>query len=187
MESLFGFVGKECVSWGCSRFVCALGAGDGERVGCRELVAVLATPVQLSYKRVLLGFLFAFRVICVFSYAMLAADATQARSILTYKHDEDKITELTKSTMAAGAGEHGDRTAFMDYIQKNLALQELRGDVPLDTGSVAFYTRRQVRASLRVACWQTSSLTCALHCPFALASIVSLRPLCVGTRTTSTS
>uniref|UniRef100_A0A7S1CP82 Proteasome subunit beta n=1 Tax=Bicosoecida sp. CB-2014 TaxID=1486930 RepID=A0A7S1CP82_9STRA len=82
-------------------------------------------------------------------FAVLIADATQARSILTYKHDEDKIVHLSKSVMAAAAGEHGDRIQFTEYVQKNIALHELRTDMTLDTHSAAHYTRRELATALR--------------------------------------
>mmetsp|Transcript_21175 Transcript_21175/g.49744 ORF Transcript_21175/g.49744 Transcript_21175/m.49744 type:complete len:195 (-) Transcript_21175:67-651(-) len=82
-------------------------------------------------------------------FSMLIADKTQARSILTYKHDEDKITALNKHVMAAAAGEHGDRVQFTQYVQKNIALHELRTGIALDTHSAANYTRKELATALR--------------------------------------
>jgi len=38
-------------------------------------------------------------------YVMIASDADVARSIVVYKHDEDKIIQLAKNKLLAAAGQ----------------------------------------------------------------------------------
>ncbi len=82
-------------------------------------------------------------------YALLAADTQQARSIMMLKSDEDKIMVLDDHKLLAGAGENGDRVQFTEYIQKNIALYELRTGIPLSTHAAAHYTRGELATFLR--------------------------------------
>mmetsp|Transcript_92205 Transcript_92205/g.256647 ORF Transcript_92205/g.256647 Transcript_92205/m.256647 type:complete len:197 (+) Transcript_92205:169-759(+) len=91
-------------------------------------------------------------------WVLLAADSTAARSILTFKHDEDKIMELDASKMMSSAGEVGDRIQFSEYIQKNMALHELRTGIPLDTDSTAHYIRGELATALRSRPYQVNCL-----------------------------
>jgi len=82
-------------------------------------------------------------------YVMLVTDTTQIRSIVAYKHDEDKIVKLAKRKALATAGEQCDRVAFGEYIQKNLALHGLKTDLELSNHATANFIRKQLASSLR--------------------------------------
>ena len=82
-------------------------------------------------------------------YVLLAADSAQGRSIVMMKGDEDKILNLDPFKMVAGAGDHGDKVQFTEYIQKNLALYNFRTGIPLSTKAAAHYTRGELATALR--------------------------------------
>lgn len=82
-------------------------------------------------------------------FVLLAADTSQARSIVVLKTDEDKILKLDDHKIFAMAGENGDRTAFSEYIQKNLHLYYYRNDLTLSTRAAANYTRKELAEALR--------------------------------------
>jgi 20S proteasome subunit beta 4 len=82
-------------------------------------------------------------------YVLLAADSSQARSILMMKTDEDKILVLDDHKLLAAAGEQGDKVQFTEYIQRNIALYNLRTGTPLSTKAVAHYTRGELATALR--------------------------------------
>jgi 20S proteasome alpha/beta subunit len=75
---------------------------------------------------------------------VMAADMSNARSILVYKHDEDKIMELDSSKLIVGAGQYCDSVNFTEYIQKNAKLYELNNDRRLDTAALAAWIRNEV-------------------------------------------
>jgi len=74
-------------------------------------------------------------------YVMTVADRAQARSIVVFKHDEDKIFELDGHMVMATAGPQGDRANFAEYIQRNIQLYKYRNDLPLTTKGAANFTR----------------------------------------------
>jgi len=80
-------------------------------------------------------------------FAILCADCTVGRSIITYKHDEDKILKAADKLLLAGAGPVHDRTSFCDYIGANLKLAKLRQGFDLSVSEAAHFCRREVRAS----------------------------------------
>jgi 20S proteasome subunit beta 4 len=82
-------------------------------------------------------------------FVLLAADTSQARSIVVLKTDDDKIMKLDDYKLFAMAGENGDRTAFCEYIQKNLHLYYYRNDLKLSTRAAANYTRKELAEALR--------------------------------------
>ena len=47
--------------------------------------------------------------------------------------------------MLAAAGPNGDRTAFTEYIQKNMALKRFRSGMALSNNATASYIRKEVR------------------------------------------
>jgi 20S proteasome alpha/beta subunit len=91
-------------------------------------------------------------------YVLLAADATAARSILVFKHDEDKIRELDSNKMMATSGVSADNLNFGEYIQKNMKLYELNNDVKLSTKAAANYIRGELAQALRRGPYQTNIL-----------------------------
>jgi len=84
--------------------------------------------------------------------------AGAARSVLVFKTDEDKITNLDKHKLIAGAGPTGDRVQFIEYIQKNITLYELKTGVEMSTQAAATFTRNQLAEALRKNPYQVNLL-----------------------------
>jgi len=82
-------------------------------------------------------------------FAILAADANAARSILVFKQDEDKIVPLSKKMAMAASGAQGDRVQFSEYIQKNIVLNELRAGFPMSCVATANFVRHEIASNLR--------------------------------------
>lgn len=82
-------------------------------------------------------------------YVLLAADAAAARSILVFKHDEDKIRELDDKKLMATSGVAADNLNFGEYIQKNLKLYELNNDVKMSPTATANYIRGEVSSQVK--------------------------------------
>ena len=82
--------------------------------------------------------------ICGQGWVIIASDTAVNRSIFTLKHDEDKIMHLNNYKLLAAAGEHTDRYAFCNYIQKNLQLQEYRTGFEPSVEASAQFTRTEL-------------------------------------------
>lgn len=80
---------------------------------------------------------------------MLLADRSAARSIVAYKHDEDKLLPLDQYKLLGQAGPQGDRSAFGEYVQKNIALYNLRTGLTLNSWATASWIRNQLAEALR--------------------------------------
>lgn len=91
-------------------------------------------------------------------FIILAADQSQARSVIIMKSDEDKITELDSHKLFGVSGPNGDRVNFSEYIKKNLKLYELRHNQKLSTKAAAHFTRRELADSLRTDPYQVKIL-----------------------------
>eukprot|EP00472_Partenskyella_glossopodia_P004244 CAMPEP_0197534802 /NCGR_PEP_ID=MMETSP1318-20131121/48396_1 /TAXON_ID=552666 /ORGANISM="Partenskyella glossopodia, Strain RCC365" /LENGTH=192 /DNA_ID=CAMNT_0043092199 /DNA_START=212 /DNA_END=790 /DNA_ORIENTATION=+ len=91
-------------------------------------------------------------------YVMTVADRAQARSIVVFKHDEDKIFELDGHMVMATAGPQGDRANFAEYIQRNIQLYKYRNDLPLTTKGAANFTRNELATFLRKSPYQVNLL-----------------------------
>eukprot|EP00808_Paulinella_micropora_P013276 g20470.t1 len=91
-------------------------------------------------------------------YVLLAADCAQSRSVIVFKHDQDKIVHLDKSKLMAVSGDVGDRVQFAEYIAKNLALYSFRARTPLSTKAAANYARKELAEALRRNPYQVNSL-----------------------------
>eukprot|EP00457_Paulinella_chromatophora_P015338 gb/GEZN01015932.1/.p1 GENE.gb/GEZN01015932.1/~~gb/GEZN01015932.1/.p1 ORF type:complete len:214 (-),score=37.82 gb/GEZN01015932.1/:212-853(-) len=91
-------------------------------------------------------------------YVLLVADCAQARSVVVFKHDQDKIVQLDKSKLMAVSGDVGDRVQFAEYIAKNLALYSFRARTPLSTKAAANYARKELAEALRSKPYQVNSL-----------------------------
>ena len=59
-------------------------------------------------------------------FVLMAADCSQARSIIVMKKDMDKSIKLAPNALMLTSGPVGDCTNFGEYIQKNLKLNQLR-------------------------------------------------------------
>ena len=93
-----------------------------------------------------------------YRYVIVAADASAARSILVFKHDEDKIMVLDSHKLLAGAGTPADNVNFTEYVQKNVKLYELDNDLKLTTVATANFIRKQLADALRKGSYQTNLL-----------------------------
>jgi len=91
-------------------------------------------------------------------YVLIAADASAARSILVFKHDQDKIMELDSHKLLAGAGTPADTSAFTEYVQKNMKLYELNNDLRLSCHGAANFIRGELAKALRKGPYQTNLL-----------------------------
>jgi len=82
-------------------------------------------------------------------YVIIAADMSISRSVLTMKHDQDKIMALDSHKLLAMNGDNGDKDQFCEYIQKNIALYKLRNSIALTTNAAANFTRGELAKFLR--------------------------------------
>ena len=82
-------------------------------------------------------------------FVMVAADQTNARSIMVMKQDQDKFCQLSDSLVMAVSGESGDTTQFAEYIAKNIQLYKMRNSYELSPSAAANFTRRNLADYLR--------------------------------------
>jgi 20S proteasome subunit beta 4 len=82
-------------------------------------------------------------------FTMIMTDSNCAASILIRRHDYDKILHLDNYKLLGMGGDPADMVQFGEYIQKNLALYELRNGFPLSTRASANYLRGEVAHGLR--------------------------------------
>lgn len=82
-------------------------------------------------------------------FVMLCSDTSAVHSILTIKHDEDKILPVDDHKVFCVAGEAGDRVQFSEYIIANVKLYALRNSTELSTKAVAHFTRGELSTALR--------------------------------------
>jgi 20S proteasome subunit beta 4 len=80
---------------------------------------------------------------------MLCSDTAAAHSIISIKHDEDKLVPIDSHKLFGIAGEAGDRVNFSEYIIANVKLYALRNSTALSTKSVAHFTRGEMAKALR--------------------------------------
>ena len=59
-------------------------------------------------------------------FVMVAADQTNARSIMVMKDDQNKFFNLSDRLVMAVSGESGDTNQFAEYIAKNIQLYKMR-------------------------------------------------------------
>ncbi len=91
-------------------------------------------------------------------YVMTVADRSQARSIVVFKQDQDKIYELDDKLVMAAAGPQGDRANFAEYVQRNIQLYKYRNDLPMTVKAAANFTRNELATALRRAPYQVNLL-----------------------------
>merc|ERR1711994_454796 len=82
-------------------------------------------------------------------FVMVAADQTNARSIMVMKQDQDKFCQLSDRLVMAVSGESGDTTQFAEYIAKNIQLYKMRNGYELSPAAAANFTRRNLADYLR--------------------------------------
>uniref|UniRef100_A0A1A9ZDF5 Proteasome subunit beta n=1 Tax=Glossina pallidipes TaxID=7398 RepID=A0A1A9ZDF5_GLOPL len=83
------------------------------------------------------------------TFVMLAADTTQARSIMVMKQDENKIHKISNNLMIATVGDSGDAVQFTEFISKNIALYKMRNGYDLSPKCAAHFTRKNLADYLR--------------------------------------
>jgi len=91
-------------------------------------------------------------------FAVVAADASAARSILVFSHDQDKIVKLDEHKLLVAAGTPADCSNFTEYISKNMKLYELNNDMKLGSAASAHFVRNCLAKALREGPYQTNLL-----------------------------
>lgn len=90
---------------------------------------------------------------------VIAADQSNARSIITYQSNLDKIKELTSHSAMGVAGPNCDLVSFTEYVAKNLALYEFNHDgMKLSTKAQANFCRSELAEALRKGPYQVNIL-----------------------------
>jgi len=88
---------------------------------------------------------------------IIAADSSQARSIMIYKNDLDKIAHISDSIMMGSAGPNADTVQFSEFVQRNVKLYELSNDgIPMSTKACANFCRGELSKALRRGPFQTN-------------------------------
>ena len=90
---------------------------------------------------------------------ILAADQANARSILVYQDNLDKIASLTSHSAMAVGGPNCDLVNFTQYIAKNIGLYELANDgTKLSVHAQANFARGELAYALRRGPYQVNTL-----------------------------
>ncbi|KAL7530679.1 hypothetical protein ACHAWF_006476 [Thalassiosira exigua] len=88
---------------------------------------------------------------------ILATDQVNARSILTYQHNLDKIAELSSHSAMGVSGPNCDLVRFSEYVSKNIELYELSNDgTKLSTHAQANFCRGELAKALRKGPFQVN-------------------------------
>lgn len=82
-------------------------------------------------------------------FVLMAADTMSARSIMTMKHDHNKMFPLSGKTLLGVVGEAGDAAQFAEYIGKNIQLYKYRNGYDLSPKATAHFTRKNLADFLR--------------------------------------
>ncbi|XP_012252864.1 proteasome subunit beta type-2 [Athalia rosae] len=82
-------------------------------------------------------------------FVLVAADMTNAQSIMVMKSDEQKIHKISDKLVMAVSGESGDTTQFAEFIGKNIQLYKMRNGYELSPKAAASFTRRNLADYLR--------------------------------------
>jgi len=90
---------------------------------------------------------------------IIAADQVNARSILTYQSNLDKVVQLSSHSAMGVAGPNSDLVNFSEYISKNFALYQLSNNgLQLSTAAQANYCRNELAVALRKGPYQVNIL-----------------------------
>lgn len=82
-------------------------------------------------------------------FVMIAADVSNARSIVVMKDDVDKIRVLDDHKLFAAVGDPGDVSKFSEHIQKDVKLYNMRSGITISTAAMANHTRGELARFLR--------------------------------------
>lgn len=90
---------------------------------------------------------------------IIAADQVNARSILTYQSNLDKVVQLSSHSAMGVAGPNSDLVNFSEYISKNFALYQLSNNgLQLSTAAQANFCRNELATALRKGPYQVNIL-----------------------------
>lgn len=90
---------------------------------------------------------------------ILAADQSNARSILMYQSNLDKITKLSRHSALAVSGPNADLVNFSELMAKNLDLYEISNNgLKLSTHGQANFCRGELATALRKGPYQVNCL-----------------------------
>lgn len=90
---------------------------------------------------------------------IIAADQVNARSILTYQSNLDKVVQLSSHSAMGVAGPNSDLVNFSEYISKNFALYQLSNNgLQLSTAAQANFCRNELAVALRKGPYQVNIL-----------------------------
>lgn len=90
---------------------------------------------------------------------ILATDQNNARSILVYQSNLDKIASLTSHSAMAVAGPNCDLVNFTEYVSKNIQLYELSNDgTKLSIHAQANFARGELAKAIRKGPYQVNVL-----------------------------
>lgn len=89
---------------------------------------------------------------------MIAADVTNARSVVVMKDDMDKILQLDHHKLLAAAGVPGDVSKFTEHVARDVRLYQLRSGISMSTAAVANFTRGELARFLRKSPFQCNLL-----------------------------
>uniref|UniRef100_A0A7S2VZY0 Proteasome subunit beta n=1 Tax=Eucampia antarctica TaxID=49252 RepID=A0A7S2VZY0_9STRA len=90
---------------------------------------------------------------------VIAADQTNARSIVTYQSNLDKVAELSSHSLMGVSGPNADLVNFTEFIGKNISLYELSNEgLKLSTHAQANYARGELATALRKGPYQVNIL-----------------------------
>mmetsp|Transcript_28127 Transcript_28127/g.64369 ORF Transcript_28127/g.64369 Transcript_28127/m.64369 type:complete len:202 (-) Transcript_28127:80-685(-) len=90
---------------------------------------------------------------------IIAADQANARSILVYQNNLDKIIPLSSHTMMGMSGPNSDLVNFSDFIRANVKLYELMNNgATLTTDAQANFVRGTLATALRKGPYQVNLL-----------------------------
>ena len=88
---------------------------------------------------------------------VIACDQSNARSVLTYQKNIDKIAPLSSHSAMGVSGPNCDFTNFSEYVAKNIQLYAISNDgTKLSTAAQASYTRNELATALRKGPYQVN-------------------------------
>eukprot|EP00300_Choanocystis_sp_HF-7_P023852 c25238_g1_i1.p1 GENE.c25238_g1_i1~~c25238_g1_i1.p1 ORF type:complete len:199 (+),score=34.98 c25238_g1_i1:34-630(+) len=82
-------------------------------------------------------------------FVIVASDTTNARSVLRFKSDADKVMELDSHKLMGFGGDTGDYLNFCEFIQRNVALSKFRTGMTMSTNAAVHFTRGELARALR--------------------------------------
>lgn len=91
-------------------------------------------------------------------FTVIAADTSNARSVLRFKSDADKIMELDSHKIMGFGGDTGDYLNFTEYIQRNVALNGFRTGNKMSTHAAVHFIRGELARALRKGPYMTNLL-----------------------------